>query len=96
MQGFTFDARKESKLPRRPANTSRLSYDEPRRLFDNIGERKRRFSLAIGGKSGAADEDELEGDLGYAAAEDQEGNRRKVIVERLEMVKGRNPVFTWC
>jgi hypothetical protein len=40
---------------------------------------------------------ELEGgDLGYAAATGMEGNRRKVIVERLEMVKGRNPVFTWC
>ncbi|KAL2153141.1 hypothetical protein VTH82DRAFT_4296 [Thermothelomyces myriococcoides] len=43
------------------------------------------------------DQDELEGgDLGYAAATGMEGNRRKVIVERLEMVKGRNPVFTWC
>jgi hypothetical protein len=36
------------------------------------------------------------GDLGYAAATGMEGNQRKVIVERLEMVKGRNPVFTWC
>lgn len=44
-----------------------------------------------------AEEEELEGgDLGYAAATGMEGNRRKVIVERLEMVKGRNPVFTWC
>ncbi|KAG7287988.1 hypothetical protein NEMBOFW57_007508 [Staphylotrichum longicolle] len=43
------------------------------------------------------DDDELEGgDLGYAAATGMEGNRRQVIVERLEMVKGRNPVFTWC
>ncbi|KAK5651554.1 hypothetical protein OQA88_11919 [Cercophora sp. LCS_1] len=40
------------------------------------------------------DDDELEGDLGYAAAEGMEGNRRKVIVERLEPVKTRNPVFT--
>jgi hypothetical protein len=40
--------------------------------------------------------DDDEGDLGYAANEDMEGNRKKVIVERLEMVKGRNPVFTWC
>ncbi|KAK0619842.1 phosphatidylinositol 3 and 4-kinase-domain-containing protein [Immersiella caudata] len=43
-----------------------------------------------------ADDDELEGDLGYAAAEGMEGNRRKVIVERLEPVKSKNPVFTWC
>lgn len=43
------------------------------------------------------DDDDLEGgDLGYAAATGMEGNRRKVIVERLEMVKSRNPVFTWC
>ncbi|QPG94997.1 hypothetical protein C2857_007487 [Epichloe festucae Fl1] len=40
--------------------------------------------------------DDLEGDLGYAAAEGQMGNRRRVIVERLEAVKSRNPVFTWC
>lgn len=43
------------------------------------------------------EDDELEGgDLGYAAATGMEGNRRKVIVERLEAVKSRNPVFTWC
>jgi phosphatidylinositol 4-kinase type 2 len=42
------------------------------------------------------DEEDMEGDLGYAAAEGMEGNRRKVIVERLETVKARNPVFTWC
>jgi phosphatidylinositol 4-kinase type 2 len=42
------------------------------------------------------DDDGLEGDLGYAAAEGMEGNQRKVIVERLEPVKTRNPVFTWC
>ncbi|PNY23126.1 Phosphatidylinositol 4-kinase lsb6 [Tolypocladium capitatum] len=44
----------------------------------------------------AYDGDDLEGDLGYAAAEGQMGNQRKVIVERLEAVKSRNPVFTWC
>lgn len=42
------------------------------------------------------DDDLLEGDLGYAAAEGQMGNQRKVIVERLEAVKNSNPVFTWC
>jgi hypothetical protein len=41
-------------------------------------------------------DDDLEGDLGYAAAEGMEGNQRKVIVERLEPVKTKNPVFTWC
>ncbi|KND93020.1 Phosphatidylinositol 4-kinase lsb6 [Tolypocladium ophioglossoides CBS 100239] len=44
----------------------------------------------------AYDGDDIEGDLGYAAAEGQMGNQRKVIVERLEAVKSRNPVFTWC
>lgn len=43
----------------------------------------------------AGDED-VEGDLGYAAAEGMENNRRRVIVERLEPVKSKNPVFTWC
>ncbi|KAF5123507.1 Phosphatidylinositol 4-kinase lsb6 [Metarhizium anisopliae] len=42
------------------------------------------------------DGDDPDGDLGYAAAEGQMGNQRKVIVERLEAVKSRNPVFTWC
>lgn len=43
------------------------------------------------------DEDgDLEGDLGYTAAQGQMGHQRKVIVERLEAVKSRNPVFTWC
>lgn len=37
---------------------------------------------------------DAEGDLGYAAAEDMEGRHRKVIVERLEMVKAKNPVFS--
>ncbi|KAI2635245.1 hypothetical protein GGS21DRAFT_517679 [Xylaria nigripes] len=45
---------------------------------------------------GGIGEDDAEGDLGYAAAEGMEGNRRKVIVERLETVKAKNPVFTWC
>ena len=39
--------------------------------------------------------DDLEGDIGYAAAEGQMGNQRKVIVERLEAVK-TSPFFTWC
>lgn len=37
---------------------------------------------------------DAEGDLGYAAAEGMEGRHRKVIVERLEMVKAKNPVFS--
>ncbi len=48
------------------------------------------------GSTEEATEDDVEGDLGYAAAEGMEGHRRKVIVERLETVKAKNPVFTWC
>jgi hypothetical protein len=73
----------------RTAHRSRMSYDMPRR---DSSRRQRRFSLNLR----RDDYDEDEGDLGYAANEDMEGNRKKVIVERLEMVKGRNPVFTWC
>lgn len=60
-------------------------------------------SGAAGGARASADsfgsytyDDDMDGDLGYAAAEGMEGSRRKVIVERLEPVKTRNPVFTWC
>jgi len=73
----------------RPTHRSRMSYDMPR---SDSSKRQRRFSLNLR----RDDYDEDEGDLGYAANEDMEGNRKKVIVERLEMVKGRNPVFTWC
>ena len=41
-------------------------------------------------------EGDEEGDLGYAAASDMEGSKRKVIVERLETVKSKKPFFEWC
>ncbi|KAF1850689.1 uncharacterized protein K460DRAFT_20003 [Cucurbitaria berberidis CBS 394.84] len=79
----------------RPGHRSRMSYDAPRHNHHHGKKQQRRFSL-----TNRRDLDEYgfddEGDLGYAANEDMEGNRKKVIVERLEMVKGRNPVFTWC
>ncbi|KAH9880269.1 hypothetical protein IAQ61_000558 [Plenodomus lingam] len=78
----------------RPTHHSRTSYDGPRRILPE-SRRQRRLSL-----TNRRDFDDYglddEGDLGYAANEDMEGNQKKVIVERLEMVKGRNPVFTWC
>ncbi|KAK6537505.1 phosphatidyl inositol kinase [Orbilia ellipsospora] len=40
--------------------------------------------------------DEEEGDLGFSAAEGLESSHRKVIVERLEPVKSKPPVFTCC
>ncbi|EQL01975.1 phosphatidylinositol 4-kinase [Ophiocordyceps sinensis CO18] len=68
--------------------------------FATAAARRNRTSMAhqlYGGEGhDAHDTDDLDGDLGYAAAEGQMGNQRKVIVERLEAVKSRNPVFTWC
>ncbi|KAG9241929.1 phosphatidylinositol 3 and 4-kinase-domain-containing protein [Calycina marina] len=82
----------------RPSNghaRGRMSYDEPSRSQNFM--QPRRFSLTSRGRGGIFyDGEDLEGDLGYAAAEGMEGNRRKVIVERLETVKSKNPVFTWC
>jgi phosphatidylinositol 4-kinase type 2 len=77
----------------RPANRPRASYDAPRRNVRESSRHRRRLSLNQRREDVYGDEDE--GDLGYAANEDAEGNRKKVIVERLEMVKA-NPVFTWC
>jgi len=54
--------------------------------------RKRGSSLSAAFFGG----DDVEGDLGYAAASDMENATRKVIVERLETVKANNPVFSWC
>lgn len=79
----------------RPTNPSRMSYDTPRRHVRDTHHHQRRFSLTHGRDFDDYGFDD-DGDLGYAANEDMEGNRKKVIVERLEMVKGKNPVFTWC
>lgn len=78
---------------------TRMSYDGPSRSLPNGNRREnRRFSFSTRTRSGAPMlyDDGDDGDLGYAAAEGMEGNHRKVIVERLETVKSKNPVFTWC
>lgn len=87
------------------------SYPGPQRSSTTLSayatnpKRERRYSFAtVMGRRNSTlaqqmygyDDDDVEGDLGYAAAEGMEGNQRKVIVERLEPVKARNPVFTWC
>ncbi|KUI68230.1 Phosphatidylinositol 4-kinase lsb6 [Cytospora mali] len=86
------------------------SYPGPQRSHTTLNlhtapKRERRYSYAtVMGRRNSNlaqqmygyDDDDVEGDLGYAAAEGMEGNQRKVIVERLEPVKARNPVFTWC
>lgn len=81
--------------------TPSSSRQHERRYSFATSARVRRDSSSIAQRMfhhhGDSDSDgDMDGDLGYAAAEGMEGNRRKVIVERLEMVKARNPVFTWC
>ena len=73
-------------------------YQQRRYSFASPSGRRNSSSIAqhLYGDSHEYDDDDLDGDLGYAAAEGQMGNRRKVIVERLEAVKSKNPVFTWC
>ena len=85
----------------RPGNLrskTRLSYQGHRKRGSSGSGGRRTFSFSnrYGSNSFMYDGDDAEGDLGYAAAEVTEKNTRKVIVERLETVKSKNPVFTWC
>ncbi|KAI9671653.1 MAG: phosphatidyl inositol kinase [Alyxoria varia] len=84
--------------PHAARTQTRMSYDQPRPGGSNRFKRKgRKRNMSFAGRPlyDFYDADE-EGDLGYAAARDMEGNRKKVIVERLETVKSKGPVFTWC
>jgi phosphatidylinositol 4-kinase type 2 len=89
-----------SERPNISHSRNRMSYDGPSRSpSSSLRAPTRRFSFSTrsrGATQTLYDGDDLEGDLGYAAAEGMEGNQRKVIVERLETVKSKNPVFTWC
>jgi hypothetical protein len=90
---------KFSQRPTMNHSRNRMSYDGPSRSNSHTPRIEgRRFSFSTRNKRVPMmyDGDDLEGDLGYAAAEGMEGNQRKVIVERLETVKSKNPVFTWC
>lgn len=67
--------------------------------YANNSRRRYSFSTRHGHSSSTGflgSGDDIEGDLGYAAAEGMEGSQRKVIVERLETVKSKHPVFTCC
>ena len=76
---------------------TRVSFEEQRRRGSANGPlRTASISFRQNGTPFLYNGDDLEGDLGYAAAEGMEGNQRKVIMERLETVKSKNPVFTWC
>lgn len=90
---------KFSDRPHLSHSRTRMSYDGPSRPLGHAPRREnRRFSFSTRSRGSAPMlyDGEDEGDLGYAAAEGMEGNHRKVIVERLETVKSKNPVFTWC
>lgn len=87
-------------LPSRPSNHPRSKTRSSLDYFRAGGRiSNRRYSNSNrrrGSNPILYDRDDLEGDLGYAAAEGMEGNEKKVIVERLETVKSSNPVFTCC
>jgi phosphatidylinositol 4-kinase type 2 len=82
----------------RPNHHSRMSFDESRSLRSQVRHARRlshaaRLSPVA---KGSTVDDVDEGDLGYAVAQGREANRKRVIVERLETVKGKNPTFDWC
>ena len=105
VNGVTFDHNPDIRASRtrnvepltRPETKTRLSFEEPRKS-PGLNSHRRRYSYSTrnGSTSFLYDGDDLEGDLGYAAAEGMEGSQRRVIVERLETVKSKNPVFSWC
>ena len=86
----------ESKLWRSP------DYSRRKRPQQQPNHHQRRISFSSNGSQQSAgflaldDRNADEGDLGYGAAKGTTGNRKKVIVERLEIVKAKGPVFTWC
>lgn len=80
--------------PGAPRSKTRLSLEDGPRL--STGRRRQSVSARYGATNLFGDTDDLEGDLGYSAAQGMENSRRKVIVERLETVKSKHPVFTWC
>lgn len=95
LESFTYH---HSPPDRKKPRQHSLSYHRPRMSFEvprmggGSGPRHhRRYSLGVDW-----DEDGDEGDLGFAATEEREGMSRKVVVERLETVKGRRPFFTCC
>ncbi|KAL9615440.1 MAG: hypothetical protein Q9167_000118 [Letrouitia subvulpina] len=76
---------------------TRTDFERHRKQGSTSNQRRRFSYTARHGNLPFPDEgDDLEGDLGYTAAEGMEGNQRKVIVERLETVKSKHPFFTWC
>ena len=108
IEGVTFDhdvevaeSKKQfAQASSRPGPTrskTRMEFERHKKQASS-GSQRRRYSFTSrhGNMPFPDDGDDLEGDLGYAAAEGMEGHRRKVIVEKLETVKSKHPFFTWC
>ncbi|KAI9715836.1 MAG: phosphatidyl inositol kinase [Chrysothrix sp. TS-e1954] len=87
------DIARQSTRPIAPRSKTRLSFEEPTRSAAFTNRKKRNLSFS---HWRVGEQDDSDGDLGYSAARGMEGSHRKVIVERLETVKSKNPVFTWC
>lgn len=94
--GYVRNGNRNMKQASRP----RMSYHGPdsrSRSGKAWAGRKRSGSSRRGSFGGLwFSDDEAEGDLGYSALTAGDGAKRKVIAERLEAVKARDPVFTWC
>lgn len=96
IDGPSFNPRISIEEPKFPPSRSKTSKGNVRLSNDRRRGHRRHSSSGRYGSMFLSDADDLEGDLGYSAAEVMEGNQRKVIMERLETVKSKNPVFTWC
>ena len=87
----------EFQRPNAARSRTRTSFQGHQKQLSTGSQRRRySFSARHGDHPFMYDADDLEGDLGYAAAEGMEGHQRKVIVERLVTVKSKHPFFTWC
>ncbi|KAF2722876.1 hypothetical protein K431DRAFT_283388 [Polychaeton citri CBS 116435] len=101
----SYPSQQHQRPPAAPRSRTRMSLETPssRKNWETPSQRRRRFSLVAGrgGKllgsyaDGEGDGD-WEGDLGFSAANEREIITKKVIVERIEVVKARVPVFSWC
>lgn len=80
----------------------RFSFDERRNKMSTTTttksskQRSRGMSLGMKGTRFGGDEESDLGDLGFALMHDEEASTRRVVIERLEAVRGAEAVFSWC
>lgn len=72
------------------------SFDNHISFDEHVPNGPKHRRMSSGSLGSFYDSDGTEGDLGYVAAAVTEKITRKVIIERLEAVQSKNPVFTWC